>query len=127
MVKMRIINIELGGVRGYSGRIAASWKQVNYIHTLMVNRGMGAEFNEHFIRMGKIVCNRITKASATKLIVALRDKTTEIQFSGFVTTTKNLPDPPIKKIYEPVAPKKDVRRISFNEQRALEQKYMDEF
>ncbi len=123
---MELVNIEINLQKGYSPRYAASWKQINYIHTLMLQRGMDNEFKAHFMKNGEGICNSITKASASKLIDALRHKKTQIWFNKFVTTATELPKPVIKKLYQPIKQKKDVRRITIEEQRALEQKYIDE-
>ena len=74
----------------------------------------------------KMVCNHITRTSASKLISALRDKKTEILFTGYVTVPKEFPKSKIKTLYKPIVPTNDVPRITFSQQQALEQKYINE-
>ena len=123
---MKTVNIEINLQKGYSSRYTASYKQINYIQKLMLQRGMDKEYRGNFMKNGKVVYNSITKVSASKLIKALKSKQIQIRFNRFITTPTDLPEPIIRKLYEPIPPKKDVHRISIEEQRALEQKYIKE-
>ena len=123
---MRIVNIEITHLKGNETRYSATWYQVSYIQTLMLRRGLHNEFLKYFIIGNRVVCNHITKTSASNLIKALLDNKTEIHFIEYVTVPKNLPTPKIRTLYVPTAPQHDVKRITVNEQKALEQKYTEE-
>jgi hypothetical protein len=123
---METIKIEMTRLRGYHDKIyAPSRKQVDFIHSLMARRGMADEFQKYFMIGNKVICNHITKKSASKLIDALKTGK-DIVFMGYVTTPTNLPEPKIKTLYKPIVPVPDVKRITVGEQKALEQKYIDE-
>lgn len=123
---MKIIKIEITRLRGNDAKIyAASRKQVDFICSLMLRRGMVDEFQRHFKIGHKVVCNHITRQSASKLIDALK-RGKDFVFVGYTPIPSELPNPIIKYLYKPKVPLSDVPRITMEEQRALEQKYTEE-
>ena len=123
---METVKIEIAQLKGFhSEAYAATRKQINLIGLLMARRGMAEEFEKYFIIADKVNCNNISKASASRLIDALK-RGKKIHFIGHITIPKELPALKTSKLYKPNDSVSDVRRITKWEQEALEQKYIDE-